>query len=99
MALFKSTQVTNKQQVMTADRASDPIVIFGDFAIPAGFATNDVVEMVPLPAGYVPVDITVDNAALGTTMTCDVGLLSGDFDATGVRGDWNKMWDKGTEPF
>ncbi|MEV3901752.1 helicase-related protein [Mycobacterium sp. NPDC050551] len=23
----------------------------------------------------------------------------GDFDATGVRGDWNKMWHKGTEPF
>ena len=23
----------------------------------------------------------------------------GDFDATGVRGDWNKMWNKGTEPF
>ncbi|WP_088295453.1 helicase-related protein [Mycobacterium avium] len=22
----------------------------------------------------------------------------GDFDATGVRGDWNKMWNKGTEP-
>ena len=26
MALFKSTQVTNKQTVMTADRASDAIV-------------------------------------------------------------------------
>lgn len=23
----------------------------------------------------------------------------GDFHATGVRGDWNKMWNKGTEPF
>lgn len=23
----------------------------------------------------------------------------GDFEATGIRGDWNKMWDKGTEPF
>lgn len=23
----------------------------------------------------------------------------GDFDATGVRGDWNRMWNKGTEPF
>jgi len=85
MALFKATQVVNKQQVMTADRASDVIVIFGDFTIPAGIASNDVVEMVPLPAGYVPVDVTVDNAALGTTMTCDVGLLSGDFDSTGAR--------------
>lgn len=23
----------------------------------------------------------------------------GDFDATGMRGDWNKMWNKGNEPF
>jgi len=23
----------------------------------------------------------------------------GDFEAAGVRGDWNKMWNKGTEPF
>jgi superfamily II DNA or RNA helicase len=23
----------------------------------------------------------------------------GDFEATGIRGDWNKMWTKGTEPF
>ncbi|WP_068182696.1 helicase-related protein [Mycobacterium sp. UM_CSW] len=23
----------------------------------------------------------------------------GDFEATGIRGDWNKMWAKGTEPF
>jgi superfamily II DNA or RNA helicase len=23
----------------------------------------------------------------------------GDFEATGVRGDWNKMWNKGIEPF
>ena len=85
MALFKATQVVNKLPVMTGDRASDVIAIFGDFAIPTGFATNDVVEMVPLPAGYVPVDLTVDNAALGTTMTFDAGFLSGDFDATGAR--------------
>lgn len=85
MALFKSTQVTNKQQVMTADRASDAIVIFGDFVIPTGITTSDVVEMLPLPAGYVPVDITIDNAALGTTMTFDAGLLTGDFDSTGAR--------------
>lgn len=23
----------------------------------------------------------------------------GDFEATGIRGDWNKMWNKGTDPF
>ena len=85
MALFKATQVVNKLPIMTGDRASDVIAIVGDFAIPAGFASADVVEMVPLPAGYVPVDVTVDNAALGTTMTFDAGVLSGDFDTGGAR--------------
>lgn len=23
----------------------------------------------------------------------------GNFDSTGIRGDWNKMWNKGSEPF
>lgn len=81
MALFKATQVVNKAPVMTGDRASNNIVIFGDFAIPTGFATNDVVEMVPLPPGYVPTDIVVDNAALGTTMTFDCGFVSGEYDS------------------
>lgn len=85
MALFKATQLVNKLPIMTGDRASDVIAIVGDFAIPTGFASADVVEMVPLPAGYVPVDITVDNAALGATMTFDTGVLSGDFDSTGAR--------------
>jgi hypothetical protein len=27
------------------------------------------------------------------------GFDSGDFDATGHRGDWAKMWARGREPF
>jgi hypothetical protein len=41
--------------------------------------------MGPLPAGYVPVDLIVDNAACGTTVTSDFGLLSGAYDSTGAR--------------
>jgi hypothetical protein len=44
-----------------------------------------VIEMVPLPAGFCIVDVIVDTADLGTTVTADVGLLSGDYDATGAR--------------
>src|SRR3546814_17429683 len=32
--------------------------------------------MAPLPAGYVPVNVIVDSADLGTTATASVGLLS-----------------------
>ena len=85
MALFKATQVVNRVPVPSATGATDVVAIFGDFTIPTGFAANDVVEMGPLPAGYVPVDLIVDNAALGTTVTADFGILSGDFNATGAR--------------
>lgn len=85
MALFKATQVTNKVPVPSADGATAVIAIVGDFTIPTGFATNDVVEMGPLPAGYVPVDLIVDNASCGTTVTSDFGILSGAYNSTGTR--------------
>jgi hypothetical protein len=81
MALFKSTQIAAKAPIPTADRAVEIIPIFGDFTVPAGFAANDVVEMVPLPAGYVPVDLIVDGASLGATVTGDVGIVTGVYDA------------------
>lgn len=85
MALFKATQVVNKQIVPSANGASMSIVIVGDFTIPAAFAAADVVEMVPLPAGYVPVGLTVDNDINGAVLTAGVGLLTGAFDAVGAR--------------
>ena len=85
MALFKANQVVAKLPVMTGDRASNNIVIVGDFLVPTGFASGDVVEMVPLPGGYVLTDLIADHASLGTTVTSDFGILSGDFDSTGAR--------------
>src|SRR3546814_14466938 len=35
--------------------------------------------MAPLPAGYVPVNVIVDSADLGTTATASVGLLSAEY--------------------
>lgn len=85
MALFKSIQVTNKLPVPSANAATDLIPVVGDFLIPAGFASGDVVEMGAIPAGYVPVDLIVDNAAGGTTVTSDFGILTGAYDSTGAR--------------
>lgn len=85
MALLKSRQVAQKLPVMTADRASDLIVSFGDYTVTGAEVSGDVVEMVPLPAGYVPVDLIVDNTALGATATTGVGILSGDFDSIAPR--------------
>lgn len=85
MALFKATQVTNKVPVPSASSATELIYVVGDFTIPTGFASNDVVEMGALPAGYVPVDLIVDNAAGGTTVTSDFGILSGNYGDGGTR--------------
>lgn len=85
MALFKATQVVNKVPVPSAAGATEVVPIVGDFTIPTGFASNDVVEMGAIPAGYVPVDLIVDNASCGTTVTSDFGILTGDYNATGAR--------------
>ncbi|MBA3622866.1 MAG: hypothetical protein H0W48_00045 [Methylibium sp.] len=85
MALFKATQVAAKLPVPSANGATDVIPVVGDFLIPAGLASGDVVEMGAIPAGYVPVDLIVDNAAGGTTVTADFGILSGAYDSTGAR--------------
>ena len=61
------------------------MAIFGDYTLAGTEASSDVIEMVPLPAGFCIVDVIVDTADLGTTVTADVGLLSGDYDATGAR--------------
>lgn len=81
MALFKATQVRNKTIVPSGNGATDVIAVVGDFIVPTGFATGDVVEMGALPGSYVPVDLIVDNAAMGATVTADFGLLTGDYDS------------------
>lgn len=82
MAFYQAVQCKYPGPViapLTADGANDLVAQFGDFVIPAGFASGDIVEFLCLPAGYVPVDLIVANEALGATMTTDAGLLSGDF--------------------
>lgn len=80
MALYKALQVAAALPLLNSDAAADLVPLFGDFTVPAGgLAANDVVEMVGLPAGYVPVDMIVDHDDLGTTLTADFGFLSGNY--------------------
>lgn len=78
--LRQSTQVARKDPVLSSD-GTGPIVIFGDIALPAGTVINDVLEMVPLPAGYVPVDVIVDaeDADSGAALVLNAGIISGDY--------------------
>lgn len=86
MAIYKSTQVAAKLPVPSANAATDIIPIVGDYVLPAsGLVTGDIFEMCPLPAGYVPVDAILDHEILGAAFTGAVGIMTGNFDASGAR--------------
>jgi hypothetical protein len=83
--LRQSTQVANKQPPMSANGTED-VTLVGDYVVEAGLVINDVVEMVILPAGYVPSDAAAyleDTDSNGApTITLDLGII------TGVAGPW-----------
>lgn len=85
MAQLKSVQVTNKQPIPSANGATDIVPIVGDYTIKTGDAAGDVIEMCPLPAGYVPVDSVLDNEALATTSVGNVGIMAGAYLESGAR--------------
>lgn len=87
MANLKSVQAAGAAlyPIPSANGAAETVPIFGDFTLPSGLASGDIIEMVPLPAGYVLVDAIVDCESLGAPFTADVGLLSGNWGDSGVR--------------
>lgn len=85
MAILKSTQVTNRQPIPNAVNATDLIPIVGDYVTTGNEASGDIIEMVPLPAGYVPVDVILDAEDCGTTATTDCGVMSGAYLSSGAR--------------
>lgn len=78
--LRQSTQVANNTPPISAD-GYEPIALVGDYVVEAGLVINDVVEMVTLPAGYVPYHANLaveDTDSNGSpTITLDMGLISG----------------------
>lgn len=79
MALKQSKQVVAGVATPTAYDAHRPVYITGEYVTVAGDVINDIVEMGAIPADCVPVDLIVDNGALGASATMDAGILSGDY--------------------
>ncbi len=79
MALKQSKQVAAGLPALTSSEAYCPVVVTGEYVVATGDAIGDIVEMGALPANCVPVDLIVDNGALGASATLDAGILSGDF--------------------
>lgn len=86
MAVLKSIQAAAGLPVPNADGAMEAIPIFADWLVPAsGLVSGDIVEMVPLPPGYVPVDAIIDHENLGTAFTGQLGIMSGAYGEGGSR--------------
>ena len=84
MALKQSKQVLAGLPAPTATEASRPVIVTGEYVTVAGDAINDIVEFGAIPQNCVPVDLIVDNGALGASATLDAGVIShGDADHAG----------------
>lgn len=87
MSLYQSLQAKNRQPIPSAQSATDLVPLVTTFVIPAGLSNGDIIEMGPLQAGYVPVDLIVafPDADTGTGITFDAGILSGNYLDSGAR--------------
>lgn len=82
MALRKSTQAANRMSAPSALEASCPVAVLGEHTtVAAQFAAADVVEMIPWPAGTIPIALVAHIPDLDSngspSLTLDVGVLSG----------------------
>lgn len=85
MALYQSKQVKAGVPALSPTEASCPVAVVGEFVTVAGLTANDVIEMVAVPAGTVPIDVTIACEDLDTggtpAIVLDVGVLSGNYGA------------------
>lgn len=79
--LFQSGVIANAQPAVTPSGAHDLVAAHARFALTEALEVNDVIEMLELPPGCVPVDCILDVTDLDTGtpgITLDVGTLAGD---------------------
>ena len=97
MAFFQSKQIVNNEPLMSSCGADDIVNLVGDFTTVAGMLSGDIIEMVGLPAGYVPVDvIAAFDASAGAAFTTDCGVLSGEFGVKTARTQGNEAFAANT---
>lgn len=75
-AVLQSRQVKNNNAPLTADGA-EPVILTGTLTLTAALVVNDLLEMVILPAGYVPVDVVVATEDLDSNGAPAVVLKAG----------------------
>lgn len=79
MANSRSKQVAGMRPAQSALDSSALVHVIGEYLTKTGDVVNDIVEMGAIPAGFVPVDLVIDNGALGAGATLEAGILSGNY--------------------
>jgi hypothetical protein len=86
MANFKSPEcqpTTGYRPPITPAEAGQICAVRGQATLPNTLAANDIVELVPLPPGCVPVDVIVDADDLDTNGTPTITLTAAVINAAG----------------
>lgn len=102
MTLQQSTQSVNRMAAASAIDAVHPVTILAQHITVAGkFALNDVIEMLPWPAGTIPTSIKVKVEDLDSNgspaVTLDFGVLTGQWLEKTVDNDGTTARTCGTD--
>lgn len=76
MATLYSNAITRNKPAPTAD-SNTTITVREEYNLLAALAINDTIDLVKIPVGYVPVDVTLDTDDLDTSATPAVVLSAG----------------------
>jgi len=80
MAQVQSIQIVAGYPAPSPDDAYTTVGITAEYVTPTGgLASGDIIEMGPIPPGFVPSDLIVHTGALGTSVTLDAGILTGEY--------------------
>ena len=86
MANYQSKQVKAGVPAPAPSDAVCAMAITTDYVTPTGgIAAGSIIEMGAIPDNCIPVDLVIHTGALGTSVTLDAGILSGEYADAGTR--------------
>lgn len=79
MALYMSEWAKGRAHLPVSAEARGAVAERFEFTVNEDLAIGDIIELAGLPAYHMPVDAVLVTDALGTSVTADIGIMSGDF--------------------
>ena len=84
--ILQTNPIAQGHPPVTPSGAHDVVAVTATYVTEAALEKDDVIEMIELPPGCVPVDVILDVEDLdsGTSLTLDVGIMAGDVGDTNI---------------